>query len=94
MQSTTAELMIENITLRQHLHRLGALLREAYNQDDTDNYTTQLAQLAMENQGLRDALKISTVALDPLPPSAKCDKPEAVKSYSQSGVVEEFFTDK
>lgn len=85
--------MVENITLRQHLHRLGGLLREAYNQDNADDYTTQLAQLTMENQGLRDMLKISTVALDSLPPPAKSDKTEAVKSHGQSGVVEEFFSD-
>ena len=77
-KGTTAELMIENMTLRQHLHQIASMLRAAYDSPESDEHAAQLAQLAIENQGLRDMLQISqaTAASEMQAPlSIKQDQP-------------------
>ncbi|KAI9252842.1 hypothetical protein BDA99DRAFT_563158 [Phascolomyces articulosus] len=61
-KGTTAELMIENMTLRQHLHQIASTLRTAYESPEGDEHIAQVAQLTIENQGLREMLQISQVS--------------------------------
>ena len=61
-KGTTAELMIENMTLRQHLHQIASMLRAVYESPEGDEHTAQIAQLNIENQGLREMLQISQVS--------------------------------
>ncbi|KAI9496527.1 hypothetical protein BDB00DRAFT_869459 [Zychaea mexicana] len=61
-KGTTAELMIENMTLRQHLHQIASMLRTAYDSPEGDEHAAQFAQLTIENQGLREMLQISQVS--------------------------------
>ncbi|KAG2218015.1 hypothetical protein INT45_010812 [Circinella minor] len=61
-KETTAELMIENMTLRQHLHQIASMLREVYESPEGDEHVSQIAQLSIENQSLREMLQISQVS--------------------------------
>ena len=54
--------MIENMTLRQHLHEIASMLRAVYESPEGDEHAAQIAQLNIENQGLREMLQISQVS--------------------------------
>ena len=54
--------MIENMTLRQHLHQIASMLREVYESPEGDEHAAQIAQLNIENQSLREMLQISQVS--------------------------------
>ncbi|CDH60068.1 predicted protein [Lichtheimia corymbifera JMRC:FSU:9682] len=69
-KGTTAELLLENMTLRHQLHHLAAKIRKAYaDQEDMDHTsTTKLAELEAENRALREMLQLTPSSSMPAPP--------------------------
>ncbi|RIA87666.1 hypothetical protein C1645_827452 [Glomus cerebriforme] len=58
-RATTAQVLSENVLLQSHLSNLGNLVREAYDAQSDSETDILVNSLVIENQGLRQMLKIA-----------------------------------
>lgn len=59
LKATTAQVLSENALLQTHLSNLGNLVREAYDAQSDLETDILVESLVVENQGLRQMLKIA-----------------------------------
>ncbi|KAI8070435.1 hypothetical protein BC940DRAFT_296077 [Gongronella butleri] len=94
----TASLFMENTLLQSQLVKLSESLRAVYNQDTDATPNDRLHQLTIENQGLRELLRIAQQKqqqpLPPSPPIPTSSKQQPVQiAKATSRVVDEYFRD-
>ncbi|ORY90027.1 hypothetical protein BCR43DRAFT_499891 [Syncephalastrum racemosum] len=95
-KNVTATLLMENMDLRQRVHKVAEMLRQC-NQENADDETSllQWTQLRAENQGLRDLLQLSKVSQKTSTVDTASNKhsPQKHTMTGQSGIIDVFFCD-
>lgn len=86
---------MENMDLRQRVHKLAEMLRQLHSENADDGTRLQWTQLSAENQGLRDLLQLSQVSHKSPTVDITSNK-RALQKHTmtgQSGIVDEYFDD-